>query len=66
MSHRRDRTLHNLGFVAPGALASDGQQMRSRFVVVLRDAVDLAWFAPGQMRVFLSGTARSDAGIADL
>lgn len=50
----------------PRALASDGQQMRSRFVVVLRDAVDLAWFAPGQMRVFLSGTARSAAGIADL
>ena len=64
-AHRRDWALGRT-VVAPGALASDGQQMRSRFVVVLRDAVDLAWFAPGQMRVFLSGTARSDAGIADL
>lgn len=50
----------------PRALAPDGQQMKSRFVVVLRDAVDLAWFAPDQMRVFLSGTARSAAGIADI
>lgn len=49
----------------PRALDDNGQQMVARFALVLRDASDLARFAPDQVRVFLPGVARSAAGLAN-
>ncbi len=49
----------------PRALDDNGQQIAARFALVLRDASDLARFAPEQVRVLLPGSARSAAGLAN-
>jgi hypothetical protein len=48
----------------PRALDSNGLQLAGRFALALHQAPDLAHFAPGQVRVFLPGTARSAPGLA--
>jgi len=49
----------------PRALDDNGRQIAARFALVLRDASDLARFAPEQVRVLLPGCARSAAGLAN-
>lgn len=49
----------------PRALDNKGQQIAGRFALVLRNASDIARFAPDQVRVFLPGVARSASGLAN-